>query len=432
MDDYDRDRHGHAPHVRGNVFEHGARTYFRDEERGYSHGSRKFTTSEGKIRFDHVKEADGKVFSIEDKSGRIEGDKDVTQLKALRELLDRGVVQEHTLRSVAGETVSKECQVLINGLKRDFPERFTHQEISRSEARAIWAIGKDIERGKEVEAQAPERGAQLELDGVGAKAREEKAVDLQKRKDRQISLAKARDTREKFQELGTVARQLGDGAQRGRDEAAQRAAEAAEREAARNAAQEFPTPDRLRESSAPAIDHSRNREAPETDRDKATRDAAEKATREFQERLSIPPRTIDQAAEKTPERESPETARDRVEREAAERVANEFPVPQPAVERDPVERDVSDATDAARAEREAAAERQREQERAAQREAARAQDAAYRERLNQAQVPDAVRLGLLGQAQDPHAAVRERPGPAPKVQGHGREGGESRGISRDR
>ncbi|MCC3326611.1 hypothetical protein [Nocardia abscessus] len=370
MDEYERDRDNYKPHERGRIFENGIEAYFKDRERGYLPSSRIYKTPEGRIQFDHVREEQGKTFSIEDKSGRIEGPKDEKQLKALRVLLETGVVQEHTLRSVEGETVSKDCQVLINGLKQDFGDRFTHLEISRAEARTIWALGVDLERSKQRE--LPERGKQLELQGVAEKAREEKAQELQKRRDKIAERERARERAEKFRNM----LRFRGGATRGRAEAPERV----ERER------------RAREEAERARQAGRT---PESERARIEREAAERVAQEFP------------------------TPNQFQQREAA----------------DTGEHAAREAADAASLERAAADARTAEEKAREAREAADKERAEELARLQARGVPpEVVKILGLGQAEPPSAAVREPPGHAPGVvrggTGQGQE--RSRGISRDR
>ncbi|MFI6997041.1 hypothetical protein [Nocardia sp. NPDC050175] len=424
-DGYSRDRDQIPNHERGKIFETGTDRFFRDRETGYTQGSRKYEFRDNggrteRIQFDKIRnEQDrSRTDSIEEKSGRIEGRKDEKQLRGVRELLDRGEINRHTLRSVEGESISKECQELINGLKRDFPDRFTHLQISRTDARTIWAIGKDLERGRQVE--TPERGKQLELPGVGEKAREAKAQEAQKQRDKQAALAKARGAKEKFQAV----RRFSQGAERGRAEAPQRIqAERAQQ------AQE-------------RAERAKTRETPQAERDRATRAVAEKAVQEVQARFkSGPEPSTGKAPEKTaPERESPEAARARVEREACEQVLRDFPFPVPdrPQERETVEigeRAAPALADSASVEREAA-----DKAKAAEREAADKAREETRERakaLEQNQLQglsaEVRNLLALGQAQPPAAAVETKPGHAPPVQGHGRNAqGITRGTERTR
>ncbi|MEV0295633.1 hypothetical protein [Nocardia sp. NPDC050710] len=188
-DGYDKDR---APfddnNTRGRIFERGANEYFGDHEKGYLRHTGLFKDQGRSIQFDKVRtDSQGRVYSIEEKSGRIDGPKDDKQLKVVRSLIEKGVIQGHVLRSVEGEYVSKAAQKLIDGLNRDFPDRFTHQIISRDDARQIWALG--IQR---------EPGQQLEITGVREQARqqtrqrEQPAVSLVKqRKQPRVSLVRS-------------------------------------------------------------------------------------------------------------------------------------------------------------------------------------------------------------------------------------------------
>ncbi|GAB2633507.1 hypothetical protein [Nocardia goodfellowii] len=164
MDGYDRDREPiRDNNQRGRIFENGSYRYFRDKENGYVQGSKTLESPKGRMQVDKYKETRGLTRTIEEKSGRFEGPKDEKQLKVARYLLGTGEIHKHVVRSVEGEYVSKEVRELIEGLERDFPDRFEHQVISRAVARQIWAIG--LQR---------ESGQQLELRGVGDQAREQR------------------------------------------------------------------------------------------------------------------------------------------------------------------------------------------------------------------------------------------------------------------
>ncbi|MCP2319576.1 hypothetical protein APR12_004945 [Nocardia amikacinitolerans] len=180
-DGYYKDRDDFENNIRGRVFENGCDRHFRDRENGYVRQSRLYVAEGvGKTRLDKEKNDRGVVHTIEEKSGRIEGKKDETQLKVIYALLEKGEVQQHLLRSVESEKISERAQELIDKLARDFPDRFTHQVISRSVAREIWALGLQLERGQ-----------QLELPGVGEKAREQR--DRQ-RQAPAVSLVKQRES----------------------------------------------------------------------------------------------------------------------------------------------------------------------------------------------------------------------------------------------
>ncbi|MGW4090891.1 hypothetical protein [Nocardia sp. NPDC004750] len=208
MPEYDKDRHNYDNNTRGRIFENGTDEYFRDRKNGYVQQSQIFRVpSVGSVRFDKIKNDRGLIYTIEEKSGRMESKKDKKQLEVVRALLDRGEIQQHVLRSVEGEYRSPEVQKLIDSLVRDFKEKFTHQIIPRHIAREIWARGLQLERGE-----------QLELPGVGEKARQQKAQELQKRRDKIAELARARERTEKFRNM----QKFRDGATRGRAEAPER------------------------------------------------------------------------------------------------------------------------------------------------------------------------------------------------------------------
>ncbi|MFD8244837.1 hypothetical protein [Nocardia sp. NPDC059691] len=343
-DGYDRDRDKVRNHERGRIFENGTDRFFRDRENGYVQQSRLYRVEGvGKTRFDKIKDDRGKVSSIEEKSGRIDGDKDETQLKVIRALLANREVHQHILRSVEGEFISSKAQELIRGLIRDFGDRFTHQVISRADAREIWARGLALERGQ-----------QLELPGVGEKARQQKTQQREHRSKLAELANKARERAEKFRNM----LRFREGATRGRVEAPQRA------------------------------EHARQ-----------VQEQAERARQ-------VP--------------HAPETERARVAREAAERVAREFPAPDQHQERPAA------VTGEPAAEARAAAEKERA--------AAEKERAEHLARLQARGIPpEVVKILGLGQAEPPSAAVRESPGHGPSVvRGYLHSQDRSRGIERNR
>ncbi|MBF6336030.1 hypothetical protein IU450_09040 [Nocardia abscessus] len=361
-DGYDRDRHNYDNNTRGRIFENGTYRYFRDRENGYVQQSKKFRAAGVSIRFDKIKDVRGLIYTIEEKSGRMDSPKDEKQLEVVRALLDKGEIQQHVLRTVEGEYRSPEVQKLIDGLVRDFKEKFTHQVIPRHVAREIWAIGLQRETGK-----------QLELPGVREKAGQEKAQELQKRRDKIALLAKARGRAEKFRNM----LRFRDGATRGRAEAPGRV-------------------ERNRQAQEQAKLARQARETPEA---RVAREAAERVALEF----PVP--------NQLQEREAADTG-EHAAREAADAAS--------------LERAAAEARAAAAKAREEAL-RAREVD-----EKERAQELA---RLQARGVPpEVVKLLGLGQAQPPSAAVREPPGHAPGVvrggTGQGQE--RARGIARDR
>jgi hypothetical protein len=304
-DGYDNDREKYKPHERGRIFENGTYLYFRDRENGYVQQSRIFKTIEGGIRFDKIKEDQGQTLSIEDKSGRIDGDKDLNQLRVLRALLEKNENHRHLLRSVEGEYRSQEAQKLIDGLKRDFKDRFTHLEISREVVREIWAQG--LQR---------EAGQQIELPGVLDRAREGKAQALQNRREKIAELARVRERAEKFRNM----LRFRAGATRGRAEAPQRVEHDRQvQEEAKRSRQAHQTPEtqraRVEREAADRVaqqftvpNQSRKRDSADAG-GQAARDAADAARAE---RSAADARTAEEKARK---------AREAAEKERAEELA---------------------------------------------------------------------------------------------------------------
>ncbi|WP_280370249.1 hypothetical protein [Nocardia wallacei] len=165
-DGYDKDRENIPSHERGRIFENGCDRYYKDREHGYMRDSRVYEGRDGRMKVDKINIQLGRT--IEEKSGEVKSRKDETQLKVVRELIDRGDINHHTLRTVAGEEISRPARELIGGLLRDYPDKFTHQVVSRDDAREIWARG--LQR---------EPGQQLEIPEVGQKARQQRDVRRQ-------------------------------------------------------------------------------------------------------------------------------------------------------------------------------------------------------------------------------------------------------------
>ncbi|MBB5912591.1 hypothetical protein BJY24_001458 [Nocardia transvalensis] len=167
-DSYDDIRHGHDSNTRGRIFENGTEKYFRDRENGYVKQPRSYSTPFGSRKFDKAKnEGRDRTDSLEDKSGRVEGKKDENQLRKDYYLLQKGIIHSHRLRTVEGEKISKKTQELIDKLSRDFPDRFTHQIISRDQAAQIYAMGQEREKDSR----------QLELVNAQALRRRQRAAE---------------------------------------------------------------------------------------------------------------------------------------------------------------------------------------------------------------------------------------------------------------
>lgn len=215
-DAYDRDREKFDSNRRGRIFENGTDRFFRDREKGYTRQSEKYETPVGNTTFDKIKKDDrGKVLhTIEEKSGRLEGKKDEAQLKVVRHLLKQGEIERHTLRTVEGEPISDAAKKLIAEMSRDLGDKFTHQLISRSDAREIWAQG--LQR---------EPNQQLELPGVGEKARQQKALQREeKQRQEQARVQQAqREAADRLarQQQQEAAQRLADASKRAQEQIAQ-------------------------------------------------------------------------------------------------------------------------------------------------------------------------------------------------------------------
>ncbi|RJO70662.1 hypothetical protein D5S18_25975 [Nocardia panacis] len=200
-DEYDKDRDKvEGNNARGRIFENGTYRYFRDGEAGYVQQQRQpraFVVGNKRVHFDKIRDDRGKISGIEEKSGRMEGEKDEKQLDVAYDLLKQGVLDEFTLRSVQGEYRSKEVQERIDRLNRDFKDKFVHQLIPRDVAHEVWIQG--LQR---------EPGQQLEVGSVGQQAREQRQqmreVERAAEKARQLEIEKERERIERAERIQLV------------------------------------------------------------------------------------------------------------------------------------------------------------------------------------------------------------------------------------
>ncbi|WP_433662467.1 hypothetical protein ACQPW1_10125 [Nocardia sp. CA-128927] len=446
MDGYDRDRDDFNNNARGRIWENGTDRFYRDRENGYTKPpqSREHWTPEGFRRYDKEKlNEKGQILAVEDKSGSMTGENDRRELEKDRFLLERGIIEHLLVRSVQGESVSKECRELLTGLKRDFPDKFTHLEISRSDAREVWAKGLAIERGK---------GQQLELSGVREKAREGKAQALEKRREKIAEIAKARERKERAQQRLENIRAI------------IRAKERAERfrqiekfraSVARGRAE---APARVQHERAQAAEAAKARE--QEARERPARELAEKKAA-LAKALEDQARQINEAHAKgkTVEVEQVRQAhadlskalreiREAEREQAFEMLTASGYTPHQAYTMQPVleqerERQRRDVvlginTIGVIVAREDKAAEARETKAAPAKEAGRERTEAEREQTVQdkaerERVAELQRVNRASQGRPPQAAVLEPPQQTPQVQGHGRDGkGISRGPERTR
>ncbi|MGX1779522.1 hypothetical protein ACWIGW_45965 [Nocardia brasiliensis] len=309
-------------------------------ERGYEKEVRHQTPDGPRVLdVDNKRAAKGDEY----KAGRVDKEKALPQLARDELLMERGYEIEWTI--VQGARVDREVLEKFQQMKDRWGRQFKVQEVTREQRRLALTIGKRLEkqkRAKEKADRARERAEQQRL-----RERKERA---QQRLENIRRIAKEKQHREQVH--------------------------ATELAAARQAAKEFPTLGQLmqRESAKPP---AKEPKAPETERERVAREAAETAVRDVQKQFRIEP----VSPEKTPEKNAPD-------REAAEQ--------------------------------------KRLAELRIQRETREAQLAQL--------PPHVAKLMNLGQAHGPERAVEMAQGDAAKVQGHAREQGQDRGrgTTRDR
>ncbi|QIS06743.1 hypothetical protein F5X71_34525 [Nocardia brasiliensis] len=423
-DEYDKIREDFNPPERGRIFESGTNEVLGDREQGHVRHPDPRPTSLGPRHYDKERADDhGKIHALEEKSGQTGSANDLRELKKDRELLAAREIETLTIRTVVGEKMSPKYVRELSKLRDEFKNRVIHIELTRDQARVAFGKGISLEKPS----------PQLELPGVADVAREQVAVDLQKRKGKIATLAQARETAERFRAV----QKFSQGAERGRKDAerAREVRETRENEQARDRelAKTAETREQIKvknvELAQAMEDQARDInsawDSGEAVPVEKVRDAHATLSRdlaEIREAELVQARDDFVASGHTSEEvRTIESRLEQVREEARREIVKGIDTLGVIVERG----------DNAHTERETA-EQQRERERAAEREAARAQDAARQaayERLDrQGQLTEAERLHWLGQGTDPRAAVRSPPAPAPSVERGGT--GQGQGINR--
>lgn len=219
---------GRDNNTRGEQFHRGM-AQIREEtrEQGWVREHREDLPSGKYVKLDQARVLGGEKEFSEYKSGRIDG-KAREQLAGHRYLLEKGIYKSGQWVTVRGEPVPAEIRDLIRDMKRDFPGRFAHIEVSREMAARAIDLGKSLMPGQ-----------QRELPGVGDKAR---AYQLAQ----ELMQQRARERGERFKAMeqfrGQAARGRGDATQRRQQERQQAERARAEREAAERVAREFTPP----------------------------------------------------------------------------------------------------------------------------------------------------------------------------------------------
>jgi hypothetical protein len=332
-------------------------------ENGWVREHREYTT-EGNRRIDQARvytERGERAFT-EYKSGRVDDTKETRkQITIDRHLLETGRYHSGAWVTVQGKHIPQEIRALLQQMEQDFKGRFQHIEVSQEMAVQAIDLGKSLELVQ-----------QLELPGVGEKARQQRQQEKAKRLEKIAELAKARERAEKFRKM----QQFREAAARGRADAPRQA-------------------ERDRQAREQAERARQAHRTPETERARVEREAADRVAREFL----------------VPDQFSQREAADGGEQAARE-----------AAEAASVERAAAEARAAAEKEREATFKALDE-----------ARNAAFRELDEKGRLSEVERLLWLGQAQHPQAAVRQPPGHAPGVVrgGTGQGQDRSRGISRE-
>ncbi|WP_147132088.1 hypothetical protein [Nocardia ninae] len=397
-DEYDDIRRRLSNYEKGLYFELGrAHEMGETPDKGWVKQFR-IRTSEGPRVLDNAKTIGRGIEAVERKSGRINEREAGHQLDKERAAIEAGLLARSRWETVAGEKIPEKIRQQMRDLARDTKGKFQHVELSRE------AAVRAIEIGRSLASQQLELVRSYEL---------QRADRARERLAKIRVIARAQERAEKFRKM----------------EAFREAAARGRADAPRHVQAERAQQAELR------AERAKTRETPETERDRITREAAEKTVREFQERLNIGPSTGKEPEKTSPGRGSPEAAKaaliEQVERDAARLAAREFPFPAPDKPREQQtveieERNTPELADAASVARDAADKAQAEREAADKvREAAQERAKALEQAQMHGIAPEVRDLLALGQAQPPTAAVETKPGYAPGVErggtGQGRD-----------
>ncbi|MGK8508091.1 hypothetical protein ACRS5S_08525 [Nocardia asiatica] len=214
---------------------------------------------------------------VERKSGRVNERETLRQLKTERAALQAGILTQSRWETVSGEKVPRSVLEYMREIAQEFPGRFQHEVVSRSDAVRAMQIGQSLV-SQQLELIRP-----YELNRAD-RARERLA------KIRQI--VRAQERAEKFRQV----QQFREAAARGRADAPQQA-------------------ERHRQAREEAERARQARQTPETERARIEREAAERVAREF----PVPDQYSQREAAEAGEQAAGETAdAATVEREAAE------------------------------------------------------------------------------------------------------------------
>ncbi|WP_280342461.1 hypothetical protein, partial [Nocardia abscessus] len=242
-------------------------------ENGWVRERREYTT-EGNRRIDQARvytERGERAFT-EYKSGRVDDTKETRKQIAIdRHLLETGRYHSGAWVTVQGKHIPQEIRALLQQMEQDFKGRFQHIEVSQEVAVQAIDLGKSLELVQ-----------QLELPGVGEKARQQRQQEKAKRQEKIAELAKARERAEKFRKMQQFREAAAGGRaeaprQVERDRQAREQAERArqvhrtpeterarvEREAAERVAREFPVPDQYSQREAADAGEQAARDAAE-------------------------------------------------------------------------------------------------------------------------------------------------------------------------
>ncbi|CAM4097508.1 hypothetical protein NONI108955_08800 [Nocardia ninae] len=397
-DEYDAVRKNLTPYERGLYFELGrAHEMGETADKGWVKQFR-IQTAKGPRILDNARTAGQGIESVERKSGRVNERESREQIAKEHAGIAAGQIARSRWETVAGEKVPDKTRELMQDTADATKGKFQHVEISREAAARAMVIGRSLV------------SQQLEL----VRPYELQRADRARERLAKIRvIARAKEKAEKFR----TAQQFQKAAARGREDAPR-----------------YVQAERARQTEL-RTERAKARVTPEAER--AARAVAEKAVREFKERLSAGAVSAGKAPEKTTAgRESPEAAKaaliEQVERDAARLAAREFPFPVPDKPREQQtvevgERSTPELAEAARVEREAA-----EKARAGREAAEKAREAAQERAraMEQAQLhgvsPEVRNLLALGQAHPPTAAVETKPGYAPGVERGGTGQGQDR------
>ncbi|NKY50311.1 hypothetical protein [Nocardia vermiculata] len=221
-DEYDAIRRGLSNYERGLYFELG-RAYIRGEtaDRGWVRQF-KIETGKGSRIIDSARTEGLGIRAVERKSGRLNEREAREQLIRERAGIDSGKIARSDWETVAGEKIPRSVSNDMHALSRDFPGKFNHQVISRTDALRAIQVGrtlasKQLELVRVYELDRADR-ARKRLQNIREIVRQrERARELERQRERDERRRRAKERLPRVREAAERLRERRERQQRTRE-----------------------------------------------------------------------------------------------------------------------------------------------------------------------------------------------------------------------